>query len=431
MGLPVISDVNSVQQICPKCQASIPIDARYPTWCDKCDWNLEPPAAVRTRNVFETLYAQAGLRSSRNLFDAVSKDRFLRPTIHLSTVLAFVIATLVHGIALGFAILGVWIIINSWPNVWLGLIGALCLAIAWFFRPRFAKLNGEVLPREQYPTLYRLADRVADALNSPKVDSIVIGSWFNASFSRVGVRQKRIVYLGLPLWSILDPQERVALLGHELAHGVNGDPIRGFFVGTAIDSLVTWHRYLTPSRLNTVGGRFIRRAGLEDVFAAILLWPLSALAWLAAYALSHLLWRASQRAEYLADYLSTTVSSTRAAVMMLDKLHFGSTFPFTVNVLLGEARGSFLADYRRRTAATPARELERMKRIGRLASARLDATHPPTAYRMEFLAARPIVEAKVTLAAAESDQIDRELAGLHTLVERELRERYYGRIFAR
>lgn len=388
MGLPVNSETNSGHQVCPKCQASIPIDARYPTWCKQCGWNLEPETAARSRNIFEALYAQSGERSSRNLFDIVSKDRALRPTIHLSTILAFGIATVVHGIALGSAILGAWIIINAWPNVWLGLIGALCLAIAWFFRPRFAKLGGEILVREQYPAVYRLADQVAEALNSPKVDGIVIGSWFNASFSRVGVRQKRIVNLGLPLWTILDAQERVALLGHELAHGVNGDPVRSFFVGTAIDSLVTWHRYLTPTRLNTVGGRFIRRAGLEDVVAAIILWPLSALAWLAAYALSHLLWRESQRAEYLADYLAATISGARAAVSMLDKLHFGSTFPFTVNVLLSEARGSFLADYRQRIAATPAREVERMKRIGRLEGARLSATHPPTAYRMEFLAAR-------------------------------------------
>ncbi len=246
-----------------------------------------------------------------------------------------------------------------------------------------------------------------------------------------GVRQKRIVNVGLPLWSILDAQERVALLGHELAHGVNGDPVRSFFVGTAIDSLVTWHRSLTPTRLNTIGGRFVRRGGLEDVIAAIILWPLSALAWLAAYALSHLLWRESQRAEYLADYLAATVSSTRAAVSMLDKLHFGSMFPFTVNVLLSEAQGSFLADYRRRIAATPPREFERMKRIGRLAGARLDATHPPTAYRMDFLAARPIVEAKVILTAYEAEQIDRELAKLHAPLERELRDRYYGRVFAR
>lgn len=431
MGLSVNSDVNSVQQLCPKCRATISIDPRYPTWCDKCDWNLEPPATVQARNVFETLYAGAGLRSSRNLFEVVSKERTLRPTLHLTTLLAFAIAILVHGIAVGLAVLGGWIIVNAWPNLLLAIVGLICLAVAWFFRPRFAKLHGEILPRDQYPALYRLADQVAGALNSPKLDGIVVGSWFNASFSRVGPRQKRIVQIGLPLWSILSPQERVALLGHELAHGVNGDPVRSFFVGTAIDSLVTWHHYLSPSRLNTVGGRFIRRAGFEDLLAAIVLLPFSALAWLVAYALSHLLWRESQRAEYLADYLAATVSGTPAAVSLLNKLHFGSTFPFTVNVLLSEAPGSFLARYCQRIAATPAREFERMKRVGRLEGARLDATHPPTTYRMDFLEARSIVEAKVSLAAFESELIDRELARLQPVFERELRERYYGRVFTR
>lgn len=431
MGLPLNSESSSDHQICPKCQAVILVDPRYPTWCDQCNWNLEPQAVAQTRNLFEKLYAQSGQRSSRSLFEVVSKERALRPAVHLSTLLAFGIATLVHGIALGLAVLGGWIIINAWPNLLLAAIGVICLAVAWFFRPRLAQLNGEVLPRDQYPALYRLADQVAGALNSPKLDGIVVGGWFNASFSRVGIRQKRIVQIGLPLWSILDPQERVALLGHELAHGVNGDPVRSFFVGTAIDSLMTWHHYLSPMRLRTIGGRFIRRAGFEDLLAAIILLPFSSLAWLAAYALSHLLWRESQRAEYLADYLAATVSSTPAAVSLLNKLHFGSMFPFTVNVLLSEASGSFLARYRQRVLATPAREFERMKRVGRLEGARLDATHPPTTYRMDFLAARSIVEAKVSLSAFESELIDRELVKLQPAFERELRERYYGRVFTR
>ena len=33
--------------------------------------------------------------------------------------------------------------------------------------------------------------------------------------------------LGLPLVSVLEPQERVALIAHEIAHDVNGDPARG------------------------------------------------------------------------------------------------------------------------------------------------------------------------------------------------------------
>ena len=46
-----------------------------------------------------------------------------------------------------------------------------------------------------------------------------------------------MLFIGLPLFAILDDAERVSVLGHELAHGVNGDPTRGFVVGTA---MISW-----------------------------------------------------------------------------------------------------------------------------------------------------------------------------------------------
>jgi predicted amidophosphoribosyltransferase len=33
----------SGQQPCPGCQAQLPVYAGFPTWCDQCGWNLEPP----------------------------------------------------------------------------------------------------------------------------------------------------------------------------------------------------------------------------------------------------------------------------------------------------------------------------------------------------------------------------------------------------
>ena len=86
---------------------------------------------------------------------------------------------------------------------------------------------------------------------------------------------------------------------------------------------------------------------------------LSRLAWLGAYLLSHLLWRDSQRAEYLADYLAATVSGTNAVLSLLEKLHYGTAFALTVQhaALNQDASEGLLERLRQRVAEVPEREL--------------------------------------------------------------------------
>ncbi len=55
--------------------------------------------------------------------------------------------------------------------------------------------------------------------------------------------------LGLPLLAILDNQEKIALIAHELAHDVNGDPARTFFIGAAVGALIEWHQLLLPESI--------------------------------------------------------------------------------------------------------------------------------------------------------------------------------------
>lgn len=114
-------------------------------------------------------------------------------------------------------------------------------------RPRFGRLpkNG-VVPREAAPVLYALADEAAAALGTGKVGAIVIDHHFNASSSTVGVRRTRVLTLGLPLLAVLPPEQRVALVAHELAHARNGDATRGFVVGSAVGGLLQLYRILEP-----------------------------------------------------------------------------------------------------------------------------------------------------------------------------------------
>ncbi len=403
---------------CPLCGATVPVYDDYIPWCE-CGWNLQPQKPERPLNIFESMYESAGKKLGKGLFDELAQAEFVKPRLTLSTLLAFALAALIHALTLGAIILGVALLIAGRSNLFALLGAIICLAVAWFLRPRATQLQGEIVPRDQFPTLYSLADQIAQALATSKVDGIVIDWPFNASFSQVGWRRKKIVYLGLPLLSILNGQEKVNLMAHEIAHAVNGDFARGFFVGTAINSLIGWYYLLIPSAIWPADSGLY---GLAMVPINLAAWVLAWIARLGATALIHLLWRNSQRAEYLADHLAAQVSGTDAALSGLEKLHLDNTFIQTVQrlSLTYQDEQNFFDTFRWQVASVPAREFERIRRVARLAASRLDATHPPTGSRIELLKPHPSAQPKVALSPSEIEQIDRELSSVQKKVQTKL-----------
>jgi Zn-dependent protease with chaperone function len=126
--------------------------------------------------------------------------------------------------------------------------------------------------------LYGIADEVARSVGAPAVDEIRVGDTFNASFSLVGWRRKRVMCLGLPLFSILTPQERVALIGHELGHCVNGDITRTLVVDTAINTLVDWYGILHPGSIWARAGRLSGWEGLATIPTNLIMMGLAQMA---------------------------------------------------------------------------------------------------------------------------------------------------------
>ncbi len=368
-------------------------------------------------SLYNKVYEALGKRFSKGLFSQSINAKQFRPTLHAATILAFLIAGITHAVTLGFLVLGLLLLrgavltlSSSGLSSLLAFgLATLCLGIVWLLRPRVLRLTEPVLPRDKYPALYEFADRVAHALQAHPVDGILIDASFSAAIIIVGLRRKRILVLGLPLLSILSRQERVGLVAHEIAHSINGDLNRLFFIGAAITSLATWYDLLYP-----------RGAG-----SSIVLWIVDAVQHLLAsvprlglYALIHLLWRDSQRAEYWADYLGATMSGTDAALSLLDKLHFSRAFEIAAqHVHAGWEHVDFFDELRREVSSMPPRELERIRRVERLEGSRLDATHPPTAYRIEFLQAYRVTDAKLVLTSGDNDRIDRELATLRDQIQ--------------
>ena len=187
----------------------------------------------------------------------------------------------------------------------------------------------------------------------------MITNEFNAWFGRFGLRGHRVMGLGLPMLAVLTAEQRVALVAHEVAHDVNGDPVRGRYIGNAYGALRTLHGMLTPIRWRTNrrgGGVMAAEATIGGAFTNTALRIASRVTRPFVTAFEVLMRRESQRGEYLADALSADVAGAAGARSMLRASHLAPMLDATAQSIVA-ARGDkddLFASLRRRIAATPA-----------------------------------------------------------------------------
>jgi Zn-dependent protease with chaperone function len=416
------------EQECPSCGATLPVIHGYVTWCERCEWNLKPQEPLEKKSrfgqLYDSMYEKIGARSSRKLYEQVVKKASVKPTFKPSVALALAIALVVHAITFGVMALGVYLIVALWPH-WSGIVyGLICFGIAWTLRPRLPKRPKKIISREKYPVLYKLVDEISAELGTSTVEGIVISSKFNAMFQQYGWRRKKVLTIGMPLFLILTGQEKVAILGHEIAHGANGDPNRGLILGHAIRSLVDWHYFLYPVRILD-GSRRAMRAGVAMILPNLLFRLICLGIQLVIYVLAHLSWHESQWAEYYADSLAAEASGTDAMMSLLEKLHYGDSFWFIVQkVYLSKGKMRFAEAFQEKIATMPERELQRIRRVEKMEQSRLDTTHPPTSYRIGFMEARHVETPRYLLSKVDEEQLEKELQPLYAELEGRLMENY-------
>lgn len=425
------ADAQQVRQ-CPGCGAAVSVSTRFVSWCAACDWNVDPSAPDPNRGRLAMFRRRLAMRHGQQLAEEIERSGQAaavgRGGPGRSTVLAFGVALLVHSVTGGLLLAAGALIIAGWHTRILPILGFVLLAVVAALLPRPGRLprHAPVLHRADAPRLFELIDEVAAAVGTTGVHAVVVDAAHNAGVSAYGIRGRRVMCLGVPLWEVLSPQERVALLGHELGHFANGDVRSAFVTHGALRTLAHWYSFLVPhpavslAHLCANALVFLPRWAVYGLFVL----------------LDALTMQASQRAEYLADAGAARAGSTAAAVTMLDRLLIGDAVEAH---LRHESMAATRADsgsrgreareaierelwegLAARIGSIPETEYERRRRVSARRGHSVDDTHPPTHLRRRCLAAAEPQPARVVCDASRTQSIAAELAPVRAWLARGL-----------
>ncbi|RZT20426.1 Zn-dependent protease with chaperone function [Kribbella sp. VKM Ac-2569] len=407
---------------CPECGHQIRIDPRHVTWCDKCDWNVDPTPREDHTPPWRLRLEH---RLAESLYRELETGSVHRPGWDAARIGAHVLSALILLLPLIAFLAGVALLVFYRP-LWLsGMLALLAFGVAFLFHPRAAQLPDDVqlVPRDQAPTLYAVLDELADAIGTRRVTTVVISTEANVWYQQIGWRFRPVVGIGLPLWAGLRPQERIAILAHELGHGRHGDARSSWLVGAAWSVLYELKETFTEQH----GDRIRRELGYGEPTGATLISRMlnasigvlvRGIAWL----LERLELRGNQRAEYLADRKAGEMAGSEATAHALERLVLaGASYRALERALRFPTGIDPLEAVRREVTEVPAREIERRLRVSRLREARTDATHPPTYLRTRLIRTRPATTARLVLGIDRSRTIDQELHPTATKALAELR----------
>ncbi|MEU5914336.1 M48 family metallopeptidase [Micromonospora sp. NPDC047527] len=384
-------------------------------WCPRCEWNLDTYDPVRREREFgwtwvdRWTYRMAYRATGRQFARLVGRPLGTSGSGHARALTAVASLVLVAAVA-ALAVTGVWLLVAfPFPNLAI-LLGVAMIGLAVALRPRFGRLDPEleVLSRDRAPELFALIDEVSTAIGAPVPDVVGVDGDINAYAGAVGLRRRKVLCLGLPLWGSLTAGERVALLGHELGHFVNGDPRRGLLTQPAFTMLGSAADLFRP--VQTVrGGGIVEMVG--DALGRAFQWVVSRVLFAAHLLLVTVALRDSQRAEYLADELAARVAGSTAATELLDALLAAESMALAVR---RETRAGHGPDrWRSALAQARAANADRLPLLRQLSvrdEASLFAAHPPSGLRRRMLTDRPLQDPAVVLTEARMERIDAELA---------------------
>jgi Zn-dependent protease with chaperone function len=368
---------------CPSCGAAVPDGPTFTTWCDGCGWNVDggDPADPRPRHVFARLHQRIVDRAAGRVHarlaaapDDVRSGSPRRAAVALASAVILGCVLAVAGIAWWALTLPGW-----WRLVALGVLAFAVVALA----PRPARLDDRslVVEPDVSPHLHALVDDLAGKVGVATPAEVRVDTSYNMAVLLQGWRLRPTLLIGLPLWSALEPAERLAILGHELGH------LRGRDTHA---SQVVWAGQQLLHGITEVLWPF-------DADEHIALWSWRPLLWVTnafqrlvalpflglSLALSRLDATTRQRNEYLADRRATAVAGTEAMVAALAGVLGPDRGLVSASAAMrrGEDPWSAFEGLPRR----PEREVERLCRLSELEGHHAGDSHPPTHLRIALV----------------------------------------------
>lgn len=426
------------EYVCPECGQGTKSDSRFVAWCIECGHGADPypPKPLGKRGQRD---AERERRRSTRLFESLRTAPDLRPT-SATGVAVTVLSGFVHLIGVALLVLPILLVVNTHGALLPFVVLVLCLMTFWAVRPRLVnkRLDSEkFLTRSTAPQLYALLDKCAAELGCKVPDVVRFDQRFNAATGRAGVKQRSFLAVGVPLWTVLSGPERIALLGHELAHQVNGDTTHGLWAASARRSIVEWTKILNPrqtafERANNALIQLMWRgtgqglgAMLAPVVMAILFAPFFLIALGCRALLVKLDLYCGQRAEYLADELGARLAGSEAAHGLIAKLALHESVVSNLTAARSryamrrqEEEGVLWSNLATYIASIPETELQRRQIVDRLRNARTDRSHPANHLRSALIRDRAQLPGVLELSAEDWAAVDAELAPVYVAAAR-------------
>lgn len=412
---------------CPQCAGRLTSVRNGPVWCVDCEWNLgamQPALHGKTRR-FDRASHRVAYALNQRLAAHLAAAPPSRPGWTAAKV-ALAVASLGFVVAwLAGLVYGVYLVANA--EVPGKLLGILLIGIGIEVRPRVPRLRSDfgAVSRSDAPELYGLVDDICARLGAPHIERILLDDAMNASCGRSGLRRTPVLVIGLPLWSALTPAARLALLGHEVGHLVNGDPNRGLLTEPAMTTLARLAMLVNPRHFTAPANRgFTGYELIANAIALVVLTPVERLLRWTQMGLWMIAARDHQRAEIFADALAVTLAGTAGATELMRVL---VTFDSVQTAVARSARQGESPEMWHQRAQLSLRDLESRERVQEQFSIRVGSSmfssHPPSGIRLRLVRAWPSTEPQHDAAPAQFAEVDSQLASHYRRVGRALATR--------
>ena len=313
---------------------------------------------------------------------------------------------------------------------WVGVVVGWVVVVAVLPRPQQVT-DAELLPAEEFPHTHRLVTALADDVGARPPASIHVDLDFSAHVVSTGWRLRPALVIGLPCWTYLTDDERIALLAHELGHLAARDTLRAVLVGQAHAVLERLATLITPlpadaysalDRSDVDDGGWGGTATMNAMGSGVLrLLSLPALALLLAF--ERLAAADRQRREYRADLRAADVAGTAAVVRLLLTVMNTSGLHTVAGSAARRREDPFAALEQVRTRPEPiTSDIAAARARAQAADLRWDDSHPRDDLRIEVVEARPVTADRATLEARRRlvTSADGELSTLRPGLSREL-----------